>query len=721
MRRLSILLITSLLLFYFTPFVMVRADTLTNTSTTDTTATTSANTGTNSTTTPTPTPTETVTPTPTPDPSVAVSPTPDPSVSSTPDSSVSPTPDPSVTPIPCVSPTPDPSVTPDPSITPSPSSISNCGNIGNNIGSSSNTGNNTISASGSGSISNNTGSSGCSGSGTFSSVSTGDAASSATGSNSVNSTSANSTVINQTINLYVDQNGSINLSDPYQIAANVIASGNSDPVINLSVLNVNNYSYITNTITSTANTGNNTVSGSSASIDTGNAYSTASLVNKVNFVVVDSVVHVVTINVFGTLNGNIILPDPSTTSSCSSNSCGVNLATSNNATVANNVDSSANTGNNNISGGSGNVSTGNAGSAVNVVNIANTNLVNSSAMVLYINLMGGSWNGNFVGWGSFAPQTGGASLTFYQVGPSSTGSGSSSANVNVNNLVYLVNNINSSANTGGNTINGSGNINTGNAFSSVSLVNFVNSTFINSWGFFGFVNIFGNWNGSIGGKSNFPSDNLNSNSNTTSSSSDSSSQMETGGALVVTQKNNVNEYVLPGDTVTFFITIKNPGTGKVYGNKLYLYLIKDGKNVGGAEFNIGDIDAGKGAKVTTGLVLSKSAPGGTYIARAVDAGKVGPDNADITATGDSLFTIYVAPSYQVTANVTKEKPAVLGSSFPAPKTSANNQPDYLLLLLFIILAYFGIRLLRERDKFFIAISKKITFSDRMKAFKMFLL
>lgn len=664
--------------------------------------------------------TVTDTPTPTPDPStVTPTPTPDPStITPTPTDTLTPTPDPSA-----VTPTPDPStVTPTP--TPDPSSstttASNSADLTNAVDSGAITGDNTASGS---ATTNSDSSGGSSGSG-GSSTQTGDAASLVNAQNSVNSTAVNSNVVDQTINIYVTQNGDLNLSDPFAVASNAIQAHPNDPVINVAFTNINNYVYLSNTINSLADTGNNTANGS-ATINTGNAYSVVNLLNQVNFTVLNSQIHIVTINIFGTLNGNIILPDPvNTSTNCSG--CGVNIVASNSGDLTNNINATANTGSNTATG-SATITTGDATSISNILNLLNTNIFGSNAQVLFINVLG-NWLGNFIGWGNLSPESGGGNLTFFNLGPAASGTSGCSActgNLNLNNFASILNTINSSANTGDNSLTGKGSITTGNAYSAVSLINFINSNFINSFGFFGFINIFGNWNGDIGGLSNFLALNNsggdNSQSNTpqvASSDSTGTSPQEQGGLLNVTQTNNVGNFVLPGDTVTFSIKVKNTGTGRVYGTKLSLFLIYQGQNAGGTTYNLGDITGGSGRSITTGFVLSKDAPPGLYIARAVATGNVGPNSGSVTSFSDSSFTVFGSPI------ITTQPPktAVLGTNSKtfSNRSAASEDALYLTLIILLTFAYVSMRLVRKRKYIYEVISSP-TFKEKLVSIKMLML
>ena len=656
--------------------------------------------------------------------------------SPTPSDSPTPTPVPSSdTALLTTSPSPSPSSVPSPSPTEAVNA-SNSATVSNNISSTAISGDNTISATSSADIATSSASQdqGALPASGGSSVNTGNSVSAVNTTNNVNSNSVNSKVVNQTINLFIAQNGNLSLNDPFVIVTDAVQTHPNEPVVNVSVTNVNNFAYLANDIISYANSGQNSVSGaeSSAVINTGNAYSLVSLLNQVNFTVVNSQVHVITINIFGKLNGNIVLPNINSSTSCTG--CGVNLNTNNNANVSNNVDSTAISGQNSIvATESAGITTGVAKSVVSNINIVNSNYYGTNVRVLYINDFG-NWNGNFVGWGSSGPREGGASLVFYSLGPNNGTGEDGCLNcavgaLNSTSSATVLNNITSLANSGGNNINGGGLILTGNSYSAVSVINFINSNFINSIGFFGFINIFGSWTGDIGGQSNFDALNTNNNNQDNnannqpqiaSSSQNSNSVQENGGLLSVSQYNNTGPFVYPGDTVTFFAKTKNPGTGKVYGAKLMLFLLYNGKNAGGGIFNIGDIPAEKQVNFNTGLVLSKHANPGKYIARVFVYGKTGPNDTVVSATADSNFTVFGGAI--INRNIEKPNKEVLGTHYPlAVKGSDKNDYGPLYALISVIVAYIALRGIRERDKFMTIFEKRITLEERMKALRIFLI
>ncbi|MBI3984725.1 MAG: hypothetical protein HY344_02170 [Candidatus Levybacteria bacterium] len=565
-------------------------------------------------------------------------------------------------------------------------------------------------------------------------IDSGDALSETVVDNSVNTNSVNSQVVYQTINIFVDESGNLNLSDPFQVASQMIQQHPDDEIINVSFTNLQNYAFVSNNVVSYANTGGNTinggVSGVEAIINSGDAYSIVSLLNKVNFTVVNSVIHIVSINVFGKLNGNIILPD-FTPASCSD--CGMSLVATNSATVVNNVDSAANSGENTING-NGSIVSGDAASIVNNLNLINANFVNTSIYGLFINLLG-NWIGNFIGWNGLAAQLGGSSLMFFSLGgflPAGSGGCSTCVgDLSIYNSAYVENNVTSLANSGSNTINGNGNINTGNAFSAVSLINFVNANFINSVGFFGFLNIFGDWTGDIGGKAEFDALNKESEEEQTTEqltskndgeNNEGDQKQEEGGLLSVEQANNVGEYVYPGDTVTFFVKIKNFGTGKVYGTKLKLFLVKDGVNMGGGLFEIGDIPGGRSVKLSTGLVLSKNALPGEYFAVALAEGNVGPDGHMVSGQAQSNFKIFGKTTLATLSTNTQNPPEVLGSkNFDKVTAGQTREQMLFLLLVAVIAAYSSLRVIRKRQYIAELFASGVPFKIRLNTLRMFLL
>lgn len=133
----------------------------------------------------------------------------------------------------------------------------------------------------------------------------------------------------------------------------------------------------------------------------------------------------------------------------------------NNGTITNNINIDANTGDNDASkntNGDSSITTGDANIAANVVNFINSNFSGRKVVMTLVNVFG-SWLGNFVpaGYTGEIPQVGGANVSANSAssgGSSSSGSGSSSSS------------------TGGNS-----SVNSGNAASGSTIASLINQNF----------------------------------------------------------------------------------------------------------------------------------------------------------------------------------------------------------------------------------------------------
>jgi len=540
--------------------------------------------------------------------------------------------------------------------------------------------------------------------------------------NEVNYTEVDSTVQMHTLNIFTS--GDVKMSfDPWVVADKIFGDiGYTEPVTNVAIYEGGNYAILENDVHSVANTGDNYINTDGDSVvTTGDAYSLVNLLNKVNTTIIGSTLHIVSINIYGEVHGDIILPEglPDVgKSSC----CIEDLSTSNEATVVNNVVSHSNTGENSViqtdEDGESQIQTGDAQSVVNVSNLINRTLVDVDFFALYVNNLG-TWLGEFVGWNDV--------VDFFGTWEGSSNSDCQGCvgGVNQTNQALVTNNISSLANTGGNSSeSGSSTITTGNAYSVVNLINIINSTIINSRGFIGFINIFGTLAGDIGGESKFEADpaiggpGFDSNESPKNKSANHSegdgNTRETGGELEVYQTNNVNDHVYPGDTVTFSAKVQNPGSGKVYGVILVIDLYKDGEMVGGAEFELGDIDSRKSIKVITGMTLSDQIAGGPYAAHAYAFGTVGPDESEVSGYADSFFRVVGNYTYYTPNTIVSEVKAgndldsgmgeVLGAS--TKYLGKNRKEEYMYAALGILLAYIsGKFIYKRRDRLVYSVSR----------------
>src|SRR3989344_3818961 len=268
------------------------------------------------------------------------------------------------------------------------------------------------------------------------------------------------------------------------------------PEENAEVILINNEGVVENEATTTAATGeNNASSTSETEITTGDAYASANVVSVVNLNLVESNGFLYLLNNFLQSLGHIDLRLFTSSETPSENPCGTptcdNLAstldveTQNEATISNVVIARSSTGSNFAAGGNALINTGNAYACANVVNIANTNIINSNYLLFAFNNFGG-WDGDLI-----FPNSDFFSSFFTSF---STGG----ANVSNTNSANVDNTVETSADTGGNETEGDGSlIETGDAVAGSNVTNVVNTNLFNSPTFFVVFRIFGNWNGSV--------------------------------------------------------------------------------------------------------------------------------------------------------------------------------------------------------------------------------
>lgn len=250
------------------------------------------------------------------------------------------------------------------------------------------------------------------------------------------------------------------------------------------------------TETVSASTGGNDASGNSggSTITTGNAAATGNTLNVVNVNVLNSNGFLLLLNsLFGNI-GSINLSDIGT--SAQNGTC--TLCTPLQTTVSNEgavsitndvVVRSSTGGNSANNNGSSTVSTGDAYAAANVLNVANTNIVNSNYMMVVLN-NAGSWNGNFV------LPNGDFFKNFLM------GNGTSLGNTTLSNdgLSTINNSVSVGADTGGNSANNNGGnslIQTGDAFAGANVYNQANQNLFGGSSVILLFRVFGNWSGGV--------------------------------------------------------------------------------------------------------------------------------------------------------------------------------------------------------------------------------
>jgi uncharacterized repeat protein (TIGR01451 family) len=155
--------------------------------------------------------------------------------------------------------------------------------------------------------------------------------------------------------------------------------------------------------------------------------------------------------------------------------------------------------------------------------------------------------------------------------------------------------------------------------------------------------------------------------------------------LEISAWNNVNEFVHPGDTVTFEITVKNKSDVPSYNTRLVQRLYNGApEDFGTAEFYLGTIEPGKGGKLSFGLKLANDGllPAGTYRTVAQAFGTAPNGNEVSSNEARTYFEIRRAISSLFEARaVGKEEGEILGGEdTQCPKTE-DILPYILLLIL----------------------------------------
>lgn len=365
--------------------------------------------------------------------------------------------------------------------------------VTNNIGALATTGNATVAA--------NT---------TASNATTGDAASTATILNTVDSTL--STANNQAAASFVtDVMGNVNgdiLLQPMILKA-VLENGANTP--NSAVASITNTNNLTNNINLGATSGNagvvgNTTAGNATS---GTANTVANVVNIINSLVAANQSFIGTINIYGNLNGDILIapdfiPQLIASNSGSTVNTGLNSAPStttinsnNMQNIVNNVSLAAESGKAAVMDNTtaGNATSGTAGTNVVIFNLSGHAVVASNSLLVFVNVLG-KWVGVIVD----AP----VGATSAAIGNGVTSDAVVPPNLTIvnNNNNQITNNINLNSLSGNATVAANtlaGNAVSGNATSSANIANITNSQF-GLTGWFGvlFINVFGNWEGSFG-------------------------------------------------------------------------------------------------------------------------------------------------------------------------------------------------------------------------------
>lgn len=394
---------------------------------------------------------------------------------------------------------------------------------------------------------------------------------------------------------------------------------------------LDNEATVESTLAVSADTGDNEViTDGDGTILTGDAIAIANLINLLNSTFIDSQLLIAMLNVWPEFMGDIILPRPEMILGkeyVDEDGNSVQFTADQWAEILNYITVEANTGGNtaSASGGLNEMTTGSAFAAANVSNFANLLLQNQGKYGLWINVAA-DWNGSVYGADDQRMQLA-PGLYFFNFGSmlglqSSCGGMSDSpcmpGSIGLNNSAHLTNNVHVSANTGGNTVDADGNsvIHTGNATAIANVFNMVNSTFLQSQMFFGFVNILGDWNGNIWFA--YP---------------------DVGVNLTADKK-----AAKLGDTVTYTVNYKNGGKDAADDVEVDFLLpagaeyVSDSLGRGIGNFEVGTLQPGQGGsfqvtvKVNDWDALAQAAPNNGLLAKIIRPAYADSDQREIKAT-----------------------------------------------------------------------------------------
>jgi hypothetical protein len=318
-------------------------------------------------------------------------------------------------------------------------------------------------------------------------------------------------------------------------------SNNQGSINNSATLDVNakNSGNIVNNIDVNAQSGDATANKNSlvGDVASGEAMAQVNIINLINSFINSGNSFFGILNIFGTLNGDILFPEgflngavtsdtngagataglgttgPDSTNQASvTNNDQTNITNSSYNGVANNIATNAASGAAaaNANSQAGNVSTGAASTTQSLFNLSNSSIFGDNAVLVIVNVLG-HWVGKIMS----VPGTGGTTQSALltgnaQVGANATGPDSNNqatvhntatANINQESVGTITNNVNVNAQSGDATANKNtkvGDISTGDAQASSSVANIFN-TILNVKHWFGVlvINVFGDWVGDV--------------------------------------------------------------------------------------------------------------------------------------------------------------------------------------------------------------------------------
>lgn len=266
--------------------------------------------------------------------------------------------------------------------------------------------------------------------------------------------------------------------------------------------------------TTTATTGENAAgSAGNATIVSGDAVATASVLNLVNTNIFNSTGFIAFLsNLFGSFDSvdlrslPVYTDDRADSNTCTIFGCGnmmsvnANITSSSTANIFNNIFVRAFSGGNTASttgNGNGMIDTGDAFASANVVNVANTNIVDSNYMMLVFNNFG-DWDGDFIFPSSeffenkFLGSEGSVGGNIPITSASTTFDNANAADITTFSTTTAASGDNSAA-----TGDGATTVLSGNSNSTTNVLNHVNNNVYGGSSMAVIFRVHGNWNGSV--------------------------------------------------------------------------------------------------------------------------------------------------------------------------------------------------------------------------------
>lgn len=269
--------------------------------------------------------------------------------------------------------------------------------------------------------------------------------------------------------------------------------------------NVDNNDSITNDVKVRAVSGDaevaqNTEAGSAKS---GNANAVANVLNLVNTIIGANKSFIGTINIYGNLNGDIMVSPEFIPQLLADNSIErteidmpLSMQVNNDSSIVNNVDLSAASGDATVKDntGAGSATTGSANTKLTVLNLTGRKVNAKNSLLVFVNVLG-KWVGMIVD----APNATAAAIGS---GVNSNTTVNVSDDTNINKKTRITNNLDIGAESGDASVTqntAAGDATSGNATASANIANIESSEFeLTDWFGVLFINVFGTWVGSFG-------------------------------------------------------------------------------------------------------------------------------------------------------------------------------------------------------------------------------